>query len=125
MSYSQTLQYLMILSSDNKFELIKVNVDNKESIVKKLIRVEKRRALKRKREEEVNEDEDALDKIKIDKEKIVQLVEEGQYDIGLHFSKKLAFDLEEKSKSKSFQVLLTKSKNQKTLIKLFVSYHSN
>ena len=51
MSYSQTLQYLMVLSSDNKFELIKVNTENQESIVKKMIRVEKRKALKRKREE--------------------------------------------------------------------------
>jgi hypothetical protein len=62
----------MVLSSDNKFELIKVNVDNKESIVKKLIRVEKRRALKRKREEaeEAEMDEDAINSIKIDKEKV-------------------------------------------------------
>jgi flagellar biosynthesis/type III secretory pathway chaperone len=48
----------MILSADNKFELVKVNIDNKESIVKKLIRVEKRRALKRKRDEIDNEDEE-------------------------------------------------------------------
>ena len=62
----------MVLSSDNKFELIKVNVDKKESIVKKLIRVEKRRALKRKREEaeEAEMDEDAINSIKIDKEKV-------------------------------------------------------
>ena len=103
----------MILSSDNKFELVKVNIENQESIVKKLIRVEKRKTLKRKRDEVDDEDveNDAIDtKVKIDKDEIVQRVKEGQYDIGLHFSKKLAFDLDEKSKAKSFQVLLTKSK---------------
>jgi predicted N-acyltransferase len=65
MSYSQTLQYLMILSSDNKFELVKVNIDNQESIVKKLIRIEKRKTLKRKRDEvdEDGEDIDALEKV--------------------------------------------------------------
>jgi hypothetical protein len=55
MSYSETLSNLMILSSDNRFELVKVNTDNQESIVKKLIRIEKRKTLKRKREE-VDED---------------------------------------------------------------------
>lgn len=65
MSYSQTLQYLMILNSDNKFELVKVNIDNQESIIKKLIRVEKRKTLKRKRDEvdEDAEDNDALEKV--------------------------------------------------------------
>ena len=95
----------MILSSDNKFELVKVNIDNQESIIKKLIRVEKRKTLKRKRDE-VDDDEidnDAIDtKVKIDKDDITKRVNEGLYDIGLHFSKKLAFDLDEKSKAKSF-----------------------
>jgi len=65
MSYSQTLQYLMILSSDNKFELVKVNIENQESIVKKLIRIEKRKTLKRKRDEvdEDGDDIDALEKV--------------------------------------------------------------
>lgn len=113
MSYSQTLQYLMILSSDNKFELVKVNIDNQESIIKKLTRVEKRKTLKRKRDEvddDEKADDDNIDKIKIDKDEIIKRVQEGQYDVGLHFSKKLAFDLDEKTKAKSFQVLLTKSK---------------
>ena len=65
MSYSQTLQHLMILSSDNKFELVKVNIENQESIVKKLIRIEKRKTLKRKRDEvdEDGDDIDALEKV--------------------------------------------------------------
>ncbi len=62
----------MVLSSDGKFELIKVNIDNKESIVKKLMRAEKRKALKRKREddEDVNEDEDFAKGVKIDKDSL-------------------------------------------------------
>ena len=73
-SYSSTINHLMVLSSDNKFELIKVNLDNKESILKKLLRHEKRKQLKRKREDlkDADEDEDALDNIKIDKEALTQ-----------------------------------------------------
>lgn len=80
MSYSQTLQYLMILSSDNKFELVKVNIDNQESIVKKLIRIEKRKTLKRKRAEiddEDAEDQELIEKVQIDKDDIVKWVQEG------------------------------------------------
>ena len=97
MSYSETLSHLMILSSDNRFELVKVNTDNQESIVKKLIRIERRKTLKRKREEvdeDGQEDLDIIDTVKIDKEEITKRVQEGQYDVGLHFSKKLAFDLD-------------------------------
>ncbi len=95
----------MVLSSDNKFELIKVNLDNKESILKKMLRHEKRKALKRKREEldEADDDEDALNNIKIDKDELAQKLQKGEYDVGLHFSKKLAFSLDDvKSKAKSY-----------------------
>jgi hypothetical protein len=105
MSYSSTINHLMVLSSDNKFELIKVNLDNKESILKKMLRHEKRKALKRKREEldEADDDEDALNNIKIDKDELAQKLQKGEYDVGLHFSKKLAFSLDDvKSKAKSY-----------------------
>jgi hypothetical protein len=104
MSYSSTINHLIVLSSDNKFELIKVNIDNKDSILKKMLRHEKRKALKRKREEveDADEDEDALDNIKIDKDALALKIEEGSYDVGLHFSKKLAFELDVKSKAKSY-----------------------
>ena len=58
MSYSSTINHLIVLSSDNKFELIKVNLDNKDSILKKMLRHEKRKALKRNREEAEDADED-------------------------------------------------------------------
>ena len=60
----------MVLSSDNKIELIKVNIDNQESIMKKLLTLEKRKALKRKRDE-VDQADDKIDEIiKVDKDKL-------------------------------------------------------
>jgi RNA binding exosome subunit len=60
---------LSVLSSDGKLEVIKVNLDNKASILKKLLRTEKRRALKRKRDElDEVADDDLEANIKIDKE---------------------------------------------------------
>lgn len=105
----------MVLSSDGKFEIIKVNLSNKDSILKKLLRSEKRKALKRRREEvsDAEDDEDFAKTIKLDKDQLALQVENGEYDIGLHFSKKLAFDLDQKSKCRSFFVVPTKSKSQK------------
>lgn len=60
----------MVLSSDNKIELIKVNIDNQESIMKKLLRIEKKKALKRKRDEGDQNEEDADIIPKVDKEKL-------------------------------------------------------
>jgi hypothetical protein len=46
--------------------------------------------------------------------------------LALHFSKKLAFDLEKKTKAKSFQVVAQKSsKTQKQMLKIYIAYHSN
>ena len=84
----------MVLSSDGKFEIIKINLSNKESILKKLLRSEKRKALKRRREEVSDAEEDEDFAIKLDKDQLALQVENNEYDIGLHFSKKLAFDLD-------------------------------
>jgi hypothetical protein len=78
------------------------------------MRVEKRKTLKRKREEvddDENEEEELIKSIKIDKEQLNAQVQKGEYDIGLHFSKKLAFELDQKTKCKSFFVVATKSKS--------------
>jgi hypothetical protein len=41
--------------------------------------------------------------IKIDKDELAQKLQKGEYDVGLHFSKKLAFSLDDvKSKAKSY-----------------------
>ena len=110
--YDTLSQNVVVLSSDNKLEVIKVNIDNKESILKKLLRAEKRKALKRLRSEAVegSEEEEAKPKVQLDKEAIALLVETGKYDIGLHFSKKLSFEVDKKSKVKSFQMIPSKSK---------------
>lgn len=46
-----------MLSSDGKFELFKINLDNKDSLLKKLLKQEKRRHLKRTREERDTQEE--------------------------------------------------------------------
>ena len=91
MFFEKTLKQLIVLSADNKLEAIKVNVDNKESIMKKLLRQEKRKTLKRKRDE--GEDNDVVPEVKIDKEELQKAIDNGAYDLSLHFSKKLAFDI--------------------------------
>ena len=64
--------------------------------------------------------------LKIDKDKILENFEKGIYDLSIHFSKKLAFDMPDvKSKIKSLQVLPTKGKHSKQLLNLFVSFHCN
>ena len=73
-SYDPKTNMVMILSSDNKFELIKVNINRKDSILKKLIRQEKRKQLKRKRDEVDEDDENDIEKLEqkvtINKDKI-------------------------------------------------------
>lgn len=91
MFFEKSLKQLIVLSADNKLEAIKVNVDNKESLMKKLLRQEKRKTLKRKRDEA--EDDDAVPEVNIDKVELKKALDSGAYDISLHFSKKLAFDI--------------------------------
>lgn len=47
MAYERKNKMLIVLNSDNKLEMFKVNVDKPETIMKKLIRQEKKRSLKR------------------------------------------------------------------------------
>lgn len=121
MAYEKNLRQLLVLSADNKLEAIKVNVDNKDSIMKKLLRTEKRKTLKRKRDEA--EDDDAVPDVKIDKDDLQKALESGSYDLSLHFSKKLAFDLGQKAKT--FTAVPVKSKTSDTVLKIFVGFHSN
>lgn len=50
--YLENDKVLVVLNADNKLEIFKVNMDNKESLLKKLMRQQKRKALKRKQREE-------------------------------------------------------------------------
>jgi hypothetical protein len=47
MRYDGDKKLLTCLNSDNKLEFFKVNIDNDESLFKKMVRVEKRKGLKR------------------------------------------------------------------------------
>ena len=58
MRYDADKRLLSWLSSDNKLEFFKINIDKEDSILKKMVRIEKRRNLKRsKQQAEENEDE--------------------------------------------------------------------
>lgn len=46
--FLQKENVIVALSSDNKLDVFKVNIENKESILKKLMRQKKRKVLKRK-----------------------------------------------------------------------------
>ena len=83
------------LSGDNKIEFFKVNIDNQENILKKMVRVEKRRALKRKRTdlEELSGDELPTEK-KVDKSSLKEQISSGNYDFSMHFSKRSIIDIE-------------------------------
>jgi hypothetical protein len=47
--YEQRLKILAVVSTDNKLEIFRVNTDKSDSLVKKLLRYEKRQLLKRKK----------------------------------------------------------------------------
>ena len=92
-------RYLKVLSADKRVEIFKVNIENRESLVKKVMRAEKRKALKRMRHE-VDEDNDIKD-TKVDKDLVLKKVENSEYDMALHFSKKLSFEIPTQSKVRS------------------------
>lgn len=48
-TYYSNLKALSILSSDNKLEIFKVTLDKHDTLIKKLVRTEKRKILKRKK----------------------------------------------------------------------------
>jgi hypothetical protein len=85
---------LSSLSSDNgnSLEFFKVIIDNQESILKKMVKVEKRKALKRTKNfgdaKQDDLDDDAPTEKKVDKDDLMARVENGDYDMSLHFSKK-------------------------------------
>jgi hypothetical protein len=69
--------------------------------MKKMVRAEKKKALKRaknfgdsKPEDVDNEDDNALTERKVDKNDIKERIEKGDYDLCHHFSKKAILQLE-------------------------------
>ena len=106
MNYSSSKKLLSCLCNNgsklgNSLEFFKVNIDNQESIVKKMIRAEKKKALKRaknfgdsKPEDIENEDDNAPTERKVDKDEIKDKIKKGEYDLSHHFSKKGILQLE-------------------------------
>ena len=81
--------------SGNTLEFFKVNIDNQEQIMKKMVRAEKKKALKRtknfgdsKVEDLEGDDENTPAERKVDKDAIKLKIEGGEYDLSHHFSKK-------------------------------------
>mmetsp|Transcript_1866 Transcript_1866/g.2550 ORF Transcript_1866/g.2550 Transcript_1866/m.2550 type:complete len:116 (-) Transcript_1866:1865-2212(-) len=114
MHYNSEKHLLSCLSSAEKgqgcqkLEVYTVQSGNQDVILKKLVRTEKRKALKRSKnfgdtrvedldkEENFKEQEDAElpTQKKVDKDKLRELIKLGDYDIGLHFTKVADLDLE-------------------------------
>jgi WD40 repeat protein len=59
LQYENSQRLISCLSADNKIEYFRVNIDNQEAILKKMIRIQKRQNLKRKKVEQQEEESGA------------------------------------------------------------------
>lgn len=75
-----------------KLEYFKVNLDNQDLLLKKMVRSEKKRAVKRAKRDE-SDGETPVER-KVDKDELRERVASGAYDVSLHFSKKASLDLD-------------------------------
>ena len=94
LNYDQSQKLLGCLSGDNKIEFFKVNTNNQDNILKKMVRVEKRRALKRKRTEMEESGDELPTEKKVDKSSLKEKINSGDYDLSMHFSKRSIIDIE-------------------------------
>jgi hypothetical protein len=86
--------------------------------------------LKRKKHEDDEDgdeeaDEKAVPEFSVDKKEIENQILNKTYDLSCHFSKKVAFELDAKSKVKSFVIRNSKEKSVKNGINVYVAYHNN
>lgn len=84
----------MCLSLDNQLEIFKV-INSHESLLKKLIKREKKAALKRTHSEMQDPDDSLPIKKTVDKAKLLKSIEDRSYDFTLHFAKKIAVPVAE------------------------------
>ena len=73
LTFDKRRSMLLVLSSDNKLEIFKVNTDKPEAILKKLVKLEKKMALKRSHAEKEDGNDSACDeplKKTVDKAKL-------------------------------------------------------
>ena len=91
--------------------MFKVNIDNLETLKKKFIRAEKRKLLKRKRPDEEEKEGEEKIVLRVDKNKIDEMILNGTYDLSLHFSKKQVLELDKSSKARSVSILKISEKS--------------
>ena len=90
------------------------------------MRQEKRKILKRKKQEEENHDEnDAVSNLQIDKSSVLARIKDKNYDMSLHFSKRFSMDLGKSAKAKSFLVGSGRNKDQEQVLRIYMAFHSN
>mmetsp|Transcript_11147 Transcript_11147/g.18705 ORF Transcript_11147/g.18705 Transcript_11147/m.18705 type:complete len:309 (-) Transcript_11147:1700-2626(-) len=77
-----------------KIEYFKVNIDNEESLLKKMARTEKRKKVKQAKKAAEDANDDAPLESKVDKDTLREAVAGGRYDVSMHFSKKAVLDLD-------------------------------
>lgn len=68
--------------------MFKVNISNEDTLIKKLARIEKRKQLKRKYQEQ--EEETELPEYKPNRDDLVKLLRNNEYELSIHFSKKVS-----------------------------------
>ena len=107
--------------------MFKVNVNKPETILKKLVRAEKKKALKRthKQMEQMQEESDeaaAPIKRSVDKAALQKSIDDRDYNMALHFAKKLTVPLEPSSKARAFTVY---KKSSSSKVDVIVSFHGN
>lgn len=123
MTFDSKRSLLFVLSTDNKLEIFKVvSAQKTDNILKKLIKREKKAALKRTHSEA--SDDSLPIKKSVDKAKLQKQIDERTYDMTLHFSRKLTVPLAEATgaKAKSFVFSKEISGNE---IGIVVAFHSN
>ena len=113
---------VFVLSADNKLELFKVAAGKPDSVLKKLVHQEKKRLAKKRTHSQMENPEEKK-VIEVDKQALMKRIQSGDYDLALHFSRKLVVELNPQVKAKSFS--LTPSSSKSDTQNVLVSLHSN
>jgi U3 small nucleolar RNA-associated protein 12 len=118
MHYHADQSLISVLSSDGKLEFFSINMDS-SSLLKKMVRLEKRLNLKRAKNtsdetrDKLAEDDDAEQpkEVKMDKSKLKAKLQEKDYDLSIHLSSKAVFELETASKARSYAIIESSKKH--------------
>ena len=78
---------------------------DESSLVKKMARLEKRKALKRKNTDKEDQSSELPQEKKVDKAQIREQIKTREYDMTVHFSKKSVLEVQTGYKVKSFALI--------------------